>query len=210
MKKSIAQKEKGNSYTIIIIIISTVAICGIGFFIWKNFFSQSKTNASTTNQNNTTNIEVSYIDRTSEWKVYSNQNFGFKLKYPDSIIDVSSKVDLKSPLIAAFNSSKEENSSNSQPLIRIYQYPSTKTAEDFALSNTVGEIIEKKNFNIGANKAFRISSTSNNQETECIYISDGKQIITLCTPDQSNRKDSRSQSISVFDEIANTFKFTQK
>lgn len=204
MKKNIQQK--GNIHLVIIITASIAVVIILAFVIWKNFL-QPKTVNNSSKQAATQVQATSSIDQVAEWNTYNSTKYGFKLRYPKSLTDVTDKLKPTMPTIAAFDENK--NLDSGDPQLKISQYDSTLSAKDFAAANTTGEIYNKKELTINKLAAYEQTTVVNSKRLKTIYFSNGKQIIAFSSPSTSVESRNEIRGDSTIDGTVNTFKFTK-
>lgn len=205
MKKT--KSNKGNVQTIIIILVVITIVGALGFVAWKNFF-QPKTIANTNKQAAVKTQTTSAIDKVSSWNIYSSAKYGFKVKYPEDMSDVSDKANISLPIIAAFDSEKDKNFSTDYPELRIFQYDSSLSAKDFAASIATGDVSRKKELSLNKLDSFEQTTTLNGKELRTVFVSNGKQVVSFCMSDSSAGSREDMISNSNLDQIVDTFKFT--
>lgn len=207
MKKNIHQE--GNVHIAIIITVSIFIIGALGFVVWKNFIKPKTANTTYTKQANTQKQATSSIDQVADWNTYSSTKYGFKLRYPKSLIDITNKLNPSMPVIAIFDENKDFSSGN--PELKISQYNSTLSAKDFAAANTTDKIHYKKDITINKLAAYEQTTIANGEQQKTTYFSDGKQVITFSSNSQNKSIGGRSdfKGDSTTDSIINTFKFTK-
>lgn len=205
MKK--AKSNKGNIQTIIIIVVVIAIIGALGFVVWKNFL-QPKTSTSSSKQTAVKTQATSAIDKVASWNTYSSAKYGFKVKYPTSMFDVSEKAGITAPIIAAFDTNKDKNFSTDYPTLRIFQYDTTLSSKDFAASIATGDVSRKKELSLNKLDSFEHTTTLNGKELRTVFVSNGKQVISFCMSDSSAGSREDIISNSNLDQIVDTFKFT--
>lgn len=205
MKK--IKSTKGNIQLVIIIAVSLIIIGGLGFVVWKNFL-QPKTITSSSKQTAVKTQATSAIDKVASWNTYSSAKYGFKVKYPTDMFDVSEKAGITAPIIAAFDTNKDKKFSTDYPTLRIFQYDSKLSAKDFAASIATGDVSRKKELSLNKLDSFEHTTTLNGKELRTVFISNGKQVISFCMSDSSAGSREDMISNSNLDQIVDTFKFT--
>lgn len=205
MKK--IKSNKGNVQLTIIVVVSLIIIGGLGFVVWKNFL-QPKTITTNSKQIVTKTQTTSAIDKVASWNTYSSSKYGFKVKYPADMFDVSEKASITAPIIAAFDANKDKKFSTDYPTLRIFQYDSKLSAKDFAASIATGDVSRKKELSLNKLDSFEHTTTLNGKELRTVFISNGKQVISFCMSDSSASSREDMISNSNLDQIVDTFKFT--
>ncbi|PKL30867.1 hypothetical protein CVV43_05005 [Candidatus Saccharibacteria bacterium HGW-Saccharibacteria-1] len=205
MKK--IKSNTGNVQLIIIVVVSLIIVGGLGFVAWKNFL-QPKTITTDSKQTVTKTQATSAIDKVASWNTYSSAKYGFKVKYPADMLDVSEKANIAAPIIAAFDTNKDKNFSTDYPTLRIFQYDTTLSSKDFAASITTGDVSRKKELSLNKLDSFEHTTTLNGKELRTVFVSNGKQVISFCMSDSSAGSREDIISNSNLDQIVDTFKFT--
>lgn len=80
-QKTLSLKTKA-IYVFVILVIISVLISIVYFFIIKNYKSEKSESQNTAVINN---IEAELVSETKGWRIYSNQKYGFEFKYPSEM-----------------------------------------------------------------------------------------------------------------------------
>jgi hypothetical protein len=101
---------------IIVIVVSTIIIGGLGFLFWNHFFGSSAKNAI---QSSDTHEQVT-VSSTEGWSTYSDNYIPFSFKYPSNWTIVDKSHTDKAVMISGFTNYEQSNRTG---MVNVFYYP---------------------------------------------------------------------------------------
>jgi hypothetical protein len=182
---------------VIILIVVIVALSGV--IIWQNLGSKSPA----------VNNQPPISDETADWKTYTNEQYGFEMKYPSDWSPIEITDSLQRQHLYHFQTPDGEI------VFNVGQESYTASLEEYinstknTLLNAEGGnyiVSEKKEITVDGRKAIEIPNRGNNYEEVLIFVKNDNSIYEIVFTTKSNRDDVLILA-EVLNQMLSTFKF---
>ena len=192
-----------NTMKTLLVILALVIVGGGGWYYYENYYKKptpTPTVTPSTKEPTTTTTK----DETADWKTYTNEKYGYSLKYPkDWEYKENMHEGYEKGAIVGFRKPPTKDEGFYDIVIRVADAGNTLTIDEWLARNAKPSIVTSPTHKtIGVDKLPGVEFIeSNMDEHKAVYLAHNKLVMSFTIA-----KDSKY--LSIFNKMLSTFKFT--